>query len=96
MTLEALHFGTLKRDTLLASAARGWYLPTGDLVAVLQDGTLVGAPFDLEKLRFKSQPVPLLTGMNLELGIIPQMSIADDGTLVYLPSRHPEPARAPL
>jgi Tol biopolymer transport system component/tRNA A-37 threonylcarbamoyl transferase component Bud32 len=85
MTLEALHFGTLKRDTILAGAARGWYLPTGDLVAVLQDGTLVGAPFDLEKLRFKSQPVPLLTGINLELGIIPQMSIADDGTLVYLP-----------
>ena len=85
MTLEALHFGTLKRDTVLAGAARGWYLPTGDLVAVLQDGTLVGAPFDLEKLRFKSQPVPLLTGINLELGIIPQMSIADDGTLVYLP-----------
>jgi len=85
MTLEALHFGTLKRDTILAGASRAWYLPTGDLVAVLQDGTLVGAPFDLKKLRFKSSPVPLVTGINLELGIIPQMDIADDGTLVYLP-----------
>jgi eukaryotic-like serine/threonine-protein kinase len=85
MTLEVLHLGTLARDTLLANAARGWYLPTGDLVAVLQDGTVVGAPFDVQTLRFKTPPVPLLTGVHLELGITPEMAIADDGTLVYLP-----------
>jgi serine/threonine-protein kinase len=86
MTLEVLHLGTLARDTILPNAARGWYLPTGDLVAVLQDGTLVGAPFDAKTLRYKSPPVPLLTGVHLELGITPEMSIANDGTLIYLPS----------
>ncbi|MGH7512807.1 MAG: protein kinase domain-containing protein [Gemmatimonadales bacterium] len=86
MTLEALHLGTLARDTILANAARAWYLPTGDLVAVLQDGTVVGAPFDVRTLRFERPPVPLLTGVHLELGITPEMAIADDGTLIYLPS----------
>ena len=86
MTLEVLHLETLARDTLLANTARAWYLPTGDLVAVLQDGTVVGAPFDVKTLRFKTPPVPLLTGVQLELGITPEMAIADDGTLVYLPS----------
>jgi serine/threonine-protein kinase len=86
MTLEALHLGGYKRDTILAGAARAWYLPTGILAVVLQDGTLVGGRFDLKKLRFAAPPVPLLTGVHLELGLIPQLSIADDGTLVYLPS----------
>ena len=86
MTLEALHLGSYKRDTLLAGAARAWYLPTGILAVVLQDGTLVGGRFDLKGLRFSTPPVPLLTGVHLELGLIPQLSIADDGTLVYLPS----------
>jgi serine/threonine-protein kinase len=86
MTLEALHLDTHARDTILDNAARGWYLPTGDLVAILQDGTLVGGPFDLKTLRFKAPPVPLLTGIHLEIGITPEVAIADDGTLVYLPS----------
>jgi serine/threonine-protein kinase len=86
MTLEVLHLGTLARDTILANAARAWYLPTGDLIAVLQDGTVVGAPFDVKALRLKAPPVPLLAGVHLELGITPQMAIADDGTLIYLPT----------
>jgi serine/threonine-protein kinase len=86
MTLEVLHLGSLRRDTLLTGVARGWYLPTGALVAVMQDGTIVGAPFDAKALLLEAAPVPLVTGVHLELGITPQMGIADDGTLVYFPS----------
>jgi len=86
MTLEALHLDTYARDTILTNVARAWYLPTGHLVAIQQDGTLVGGRFDPKTLRFVAPPVPLVTGVQLELGVIPQMSIADDGTLVYLPS----------
>jgi serine/threonine-protein kinase len=86
MTLEALHLDTYARDTILTNVARAWYLPTGHLVAVQQDGALVGGRFDLKALRFVAPPVPLVTGMFLGLGIVPQVSIADDGTLVYLPA----------
>jgi Tol biopolymer transport system component len=84
MTLEVLHLGTHQRDTLLTNVARAWYLPSGHLVAVRQDGTVIGGRFDAKALRFVVPPVPLLTGVYLELGIIPDLSIADDGTLVYL------------
>jgi eukaryotic-like serine/threonine-protein kinase len=86
MTLEVLHLDTRARDTLLTNVARGWYLPTGHLVAIQQDGVLVGGRFDLKTLRFLSPPVPLVTGVHLGLGIVPQISVADDGTLVYLPT----------
>jgi serine/threonine-protein kinase len=86
MTLEALHVGTLKRDTILTNVARGWYLPNGYLVAVQQDGTLIGGRFDAQALQFLAPPAPLLNGVRLELGIVPELSIADDGALVYLPS----------
>jgi eukaryotic-like serine/threonine-protein kinase len=86
MTLEALHLGTLKRDTILTGVARAWYLPSGYIIAVQQDGTVVGGRFDAKALRFVVPPVPLFAGVRLELGIIPELSIADDGTLVYLPT----------
>jgi serine/threonine-protein kinase len=86
MTLQALHLDTYARDTILANVARAWYLPGGYLVAIQQDGALVGGRFDLKALRFVAPPAPLVTGIHLELGIIPQLSVADDGTLVYLPA----------
>jgi serine/threonine-protein kinase len=86
MTLVALNLETHHRDTLLASTARAWYLPTGDLVAVRQDGSVVGVRFDAKRLRVEGTPVPLLTGIHLELGVVPELSIAGDGTLAYLPS----------
>jgi serine/threonine protein kinase/Tol biopolymer transport system component len=86
MTLQALHLDTYARDTILPNVARAWYLPSGHLVAIQQDGVLVGGRFDLKTLRFLAPPVPLVSGVHLEIGIIPQVSIADDGTLIYLPA----------
>jgi Tol biopolymer transport system component/tRNA A-37 threonylcarbamoyl transferase component Bud32 len=84
MALVALNLKTLARDTVLPRAPRGWYLPNGYLVAVQQDGTVRGGAFDLDRLRFTRPPEALLSSVQLELGITPEMSIADNGTLVYL------------
>jgi len=84
MTLEALNLKTQARDTVFPGAARGWYLPTGQLIVIQQDGTVRGGRFDLDRLKFVAPPAVLLTGVQLELGVTPGMSIADDGTLVYL------------
>jgi serine/threonine-protein kinase len=65
-------------------AARGWYLPSGRLIVVQQDGTVRGGKFDLDRMRFVKPPVVLLTGVQLELGVTPGFSVANDGTLVYL------------
>jgi serine/threonine-protein kinase len=85
MTVLALDLRTHAIDTLLQNTARAWYLPTGHLVSVRQDGSVVGVRFDLASRRIESAPVPLLTGVQLDLGVTPEFSVADDGTLLYLP-----------
>ena len=66
--------------------ARVLTCPMAPWSAILQDGSVVGAPFDLAALRFKRPPAALLGGVQSELGIIPEFAVADDGTMVYLPS----------
>jgi serine/threonine-protein kinase len=41
MNLMAMNLKTLAQDTILPNASRGFYLPTGDLLAVQQDGNVV-------------------------------------------------------
>jgi serine/threonine-protein kinase len=84
--LMAVNLKTQALDTILPGASRGFYLPNGMLIAVLQDGSVVGAPFDVGALRFKRTPVTLMSGVQSELTIIPEFAVADDGTMVYLPS----------
>ncbi|MBK7784779.1 MAG: protein kinase [Gemmatimonadetes bacterium] len=84
--LMAVHLDTQRLDTILPGASRGFYLPNGYLVAVMQDGNVVGAPFDVQALRFRRPPATLLGGVQTELTIIPEFAVADDGTMVYLPA----------
>ena len=91
MTVVARDFRTHERRVLLQNTARAWYLPSGFLVAVRQDGSVVGARFDPGSLEITGSVVPLLSGVQLELGIIPEFSVADDGSMLYLPA---DPASA--
>jgi serine/threonine-protein kinase len=84
--LVALNLETQSVDTVLPGAARAYYLPQGILVAVRSDGSVVGGKFDSDALRFTREPALLLTGVQLELGIIPELDLSDEGTLVYLPA----------
>jgi Tol biopolymer transport system component len=84
--LVAINLKTQAEDTILPGAARGFYLPNGILVAVRTDGSVVGAPFDVGRLRFKRPPTLLMSGVQVELGITPEFTVADDGTMVYLPA----------
>jgi serine/threonine-protein kinase len=84
MTVLALNLRTHATDTLLQNTTRAWYLPTGHLVSVRQDGSVFGVRFDPATLRIEGPPVPLLTGVQLNLRVTPEFSIAADGTLLYL------------
>jgi Tol biopolymer transport system component len=91
MTVVARDFRTHEQRVLLQNTARAWYLPSGILVAVRQDGSVVGARFDPGSLEITGSVVPLLSGVQLELGIIPEFSVAEDGSMLYLPA---DPASA--
>ncbi|HXI19589.1 MAG TPA: hypothetical protein VNH46_00805, partial [Gemmatimonadales bacterium] len=83
MRLIAAHPRTGAVDTLRSGIARSWFLPPDLLVSVRQDGSVVGAHFDPASLRLSRTEVPLLTGVQLDLGVTPQFALAGDGTAVY-------------
>jgi serine/threonine-protein kinase len=63
----------------------GRYLRSGHLTYI-RDGTLFAAPFDVKRLEMTGQPAPVLEGMVFGPGNgVGQMSVSDDGTLVYVP-----------
>jgi serine/threonine-protein kinase len=70
------------------------YVRSGHLVYV-HDGTLLAAPFDLNRLEVTSQPVIVIEGVssNAASGGA-QVAISANGTLVYLPG--PSPSAIPI
>ena len=84
MTLNAVDLGTGEWKELVENAARGWYLPTGHLVFVRPDGNVFGTRFDSDKAELIGAPTPLLTGINVDNGIYPQLEIGQSGTIAYV------------
>jgi Tol biopolymer transport system component len=81
--LEVLRLDTGERRTLLPGSA-GQVLPTGHLIFV-RGGALWAAAFDSNQLQVIGTPAPVLEGIRVEGGGAVQFSVADDGTLVYVP-----------
>jgi len=58
----------------------------GYLVHVFQD-SLIAARYDVDRNILKSNPVPVITGLRVEIWGVGQWSVSDDGTLMYMPGR---------
>jgi eukaryotic-like serine/threonine-protein kinase len=71
-----------KARRLLPGVLRGWYLSTGHLVYVGHDGGMFAVAFDLKSLEIHGTPVPVLGGVALIAGVIPNVTVAANGTLV--------------
>jgi serine/threonine-protein kinase len=70
-SIEALSLATGERKLVLEDAADPRYSPTGHLVFARR-GTVMAAPFDLDRLELKAPPVPVIAG-------VLQALIAGDG-----------------
>ena len=84
IVVQSLESG--ERKVVLKGGADARYVPTGHLVYVVED-VLFAAPFDLELLERTGAGVPVIE----EIGIAQnsgagQLSVANDGTLVYTTS----------
>ena len=79
-----------ERKTLIAGGANGRYVPTGHLVFALS-GSLLAAPFDLDRLAITGSSVPIVDGVarnQIESGNtsgVAQFSFSTSGTLAYVP-----------
>jgi serine/threonine-protein kinase len=62
----------------------GRYVPTGHLVYATADGSVLAAPFDLNRMDVTGEAVALFEGLGVrDFGSI-DLSVSDDGTLAYL------------
>jgi len=82
--VEVLSLETLARETLPVSGYQAQVLSSGYLVFVCK-GTLMVAPFDLDRRMLKAVPVPV-AGVESDSAIgWAQFAVADSGLLVYAP-----------
>ncbi|HTO73821.1 MAG TPA: protein kinase, partial [Gemmatimonadales bacterium] len=80
---HVLDLRTGEEHLLLDNVASAWYLPTGQLFIVRQDGVGLVAPFDLKNLKLTGPGLPVLDRVRLILGV-PLLVWARSGTLVYM------------
>jgi serine/threonine-protein kinase len=71
--------------TLLPNAVAGRVLDSGHLVFV-RSGALWAVPFDSDRLDIVGNPLPVVNDVGVGLFGAAKHALADDGTLVYVPS----------
>ncbi|MDQ6716830.1 MAG: protein kinase [Gemmatimonadota bacterium] len=81
--IAVVDFATHKH-TVLVSALGGRYSPSGHLLYVTENGTLMAAPFDQNKMRLTGEPVAI--AQDLRVGTIgaTDLAVSRNGTLVYV------------
>jgi serine/threonine-protein kinase len=77
LTLE-----TGERKILIQGGSYGRYLSTGHLV-FLRSGTLLAAPFDLDRLELTGPPVPVIEGVRESVTGVGAFSCSRSGTCAY-------------
>jgi serine/threonine-protein kinase len=88
MALDAVNLRTGEWKLLLDNVSRGWYLPeSGILLIGRPDGSIQAAHFDPKALELRGTPVPILTGVQVDNGIVPELAVSPSGTLVYLSNK---------
>jgi serine/threonine-protein kinase len=71
------------QSRVLVRGVRARYSPTGHLLVVRADGSLVAIPFDQERLTITGPAVPVLAGVAVVGGYTAEFDISEGGDLVY-------------
>ncbi|HMU61156.1 MAG TPA: protein kinase [Gemmatimonadales bacterium] len=82
MSLRVLDLRTGQQKLLMNEATKGWYLPTGHLLYARRDGTLLAAPFNLDRLEVTGTGVPVVQNVFVVFGA-PQLAWSATGSLVF-------------
>ena len=69
--------------TVLLRGVYARYSPSGHIVYVTADGTLLAAPFDQDRMEVTGPATALAEGVGIRAFGAVELDIADDGTLVY-------------
>jgi serine/threonine-protein kinase len=82
--IVALNLETGERKLLFPGGSNPHYAATGHIVYGVE-GTLRAVPFDLDTVEVKGDPIPVLEGVVTRARGDAHFSLAEDGTLVYVP-----------
>ena len=82
--IAALNLETGERKLLIPGGSNPHYAATGHIVYGA-DGSLRAVPFDLDAVEVKGDPIPVLEGVVTQIRGDVHFSLAEDGTLVYVP-----------
>ena len=82
--IAALNLETGERKLLIPGGSNPHYAATGHIVYGA-GGTLRAVPFDLDTVEVKGDPIPVLEGVVTQARGDVHFSLAEDGTLVYVP-----------
>ena len=76
----------LSSELVFEQALRVWYAPTGHLVYVRSDGSVLAQPFDLAELELTGSAIPLFAGVRTTASnsSFPDLVLGADGTLLYV------------
>jgi Tol biopolymer transport system component len=83
--VAVLDLQSREQKIVIEAGSDASYAPTGHLVFV-RDGTLLAAPFDVQRLAVTGDPVVLLQGIRDSLGQAADLDLSATGTLVYVPA----------
>ena len=82
--VAVLDLQTGRREILIEAGTHPQYLRSGHLL-YLNGSTLFAVPFDAARLETRGEPVPVLDGVRSSTAGVSYASVANDGTLVFLP-----------
>ena len=82
MDLRVLDLRSGAIRVLVDDVFKAWYTPGGQVVFVRRDGGVFAVPFDLDKLAFRTAPVPVMDGVRTS-SVRADMQLGPGGTLVY-------------
>jgi len=73
------------RHTVLMNGTQARYSPSGHLLYVTENGTLMAVPFDQNKMRTAGEPTAIAEGMHIGFVGSIDVAISRTGTLLYVP-----------
>ena len=76
-----------RKHSVLLRGVQAVYSPSGHLLYVTNEGLLMAAPFDLGKLRITGEPTAMAEGVAIRGNARVDLSISDDGALLYTSGR---------
>jgi eukaryotic-like serine/threonine-protein kinase len=82
--IDVVDMASRKHHPIVNNAVYARYVPTGHLLYVTTDRTLMVVPFDQNTMKVTGEPIALAEGLRLAPSSTVDLAVAENGTLLYI------------